>query len=422
MPAAAAAAAAAAFPTTGILIWPQLLAQHRSMECVEDLADAESGEASAASAQSPPVARAPEPEEKAKRTKHTRVQKREKELYGLVTPVFLPLLDARDTAPKPEKKARPQTPAAPIAAIAEHSAPTGDAERREVRKSRREHADMEGIMAGESGQGVDVSKKPKRASTPTKKSALRQTTAAKPRRKRVSLVIDGQTVLPADMIIEPALASPSSEATSVSNSTASLDDMIDPRLTKPEPPVQIEHHDAVHHSLPRPMFSSTTLSPTKPLIDTPSTSFTSRTSEPIRSPTKTTPILPPPSRTPIDPTPVLIPDPLVEEPAGQPFNTYVGGLRGSGADDVDQAGSYGYPSSLGASYMESYMQSRPLRVRMEAADKAGLNGEEKRIMVEDRMGDTNQVENAVDEVEIRSGKGKERDDDEDDFMGEMEGF
>ena len=46
----------------------------------------------------------PEPEERIKQKKHTRVHKREKELYGLVTPVFLPLLDARDTSPEKKKK------------------------------------------------------------------------------------------------------------------------------------------------------------------------------------------------------------------------------------------------------------------------------------------------------------------------------
>src|SRR4051812_34628650 len=45
-----------------------------------------------------------EPEEKTKQKKHTKVHKREKELYGLVTPVFLPLLDARDSSPEKKKK------------------------------------------------------------------------------------------------------------------------------------------------------------------------------------------------------------------------------------------------------------------------------------------------------------------------------
>lgn len=109
----------------------------------------------------------------------------------------------------------------------------------------------------------------------------------------------------------------------------------------------------------------------------------------------------------------------------QQFNTYVGGLRGSSTDDVDQAGSYGYPSSLGASYLESYMQSRPLKVRMEAADRAGLEGSEREEMVKDVGGGRDKEE----DVHLRAGReGKEKrrevDDDDDDFMGEMdmEGF
>jgi hypothetical protein len=388
-----------------MLMWPQLLAQHRSMECSEDPRAGDDQPAES-------VAPAPtvEAEEKAKRTKHSRVQKREKELYGLVTPVFLPLLDARDTPARPEKKPRQQRPDAPIAAIPEHAT---DAERSP--KARREHTAMEGATAGDE---TDASKKPKRASTPTKKSALRQHTATKPRRKRVSLVIDGQTVLPADTVLEPAPISPSSEATSASNSTASLDDMIDPRLTKPDDSVQIEHHEAVHHSLPLPM-SSTTLSPTKPLIET--TKITQTPLEhTIRSPTKT---IPPPTNTlPLSPSPPLIDDPLQQEPVGQPFHTYVGGLRGSGADDVDQAGSYGYPSSLGASYMESYMQSRPLRVRMETAERAGLEGEEKRVMVEERAQEDDDEVLDEDLGTTKTGKDGKEDEDGDDFMGEMEDF
>jgi hypothetical protein len=401
-----------------MLMRPQLLAQHRSMECAHDPPAGD--EQPARRAESVAPAPTPEPEEKAKRTKHTRVQKREKELYGLVTPVFLPLLDARDPE---KKKPRTQRPDAPIAAIPEHATPAGETST-EARTSRREHTAMEGPVAGGS---TDVSKKTKRASTPTKKSALRQQTATKPRRKRVSLVIDGQTVLPADTVLEHPLMSPSSEATSASNSTASLDDMIDPRLIKPESPTRIEHHDAVHHSLPRSMSSTPHMSSLpKTNTDTPkipptSTSTKSQTStmtpESTRSPPtqkpKQAPILP------AAPSPTL-PDPSAAEPIGQPFNTYVGGLRGSGADDVDQAGSYGYPSSLGASYMESYMQSRPLRVRMETAERAGLEGEEKRVMVEERVDDMEDDEAGLGLEEAKE-VGNE-DADGDDFMGEMEDF
>jgi hypothetical protein len=299
-----------------------------------------------------------EPADKAKRTKHSRVQKREKELYGLVTPVFLPLLDARDSPPQqqPEKKMK--------APVREHATPaTEDAD----------------AMA----PAADAPpKRPKRLTT--KKSALRTTTAstAKPRRKRVSLVIDGQTVLPADSVLEPALTSPSSEATSATNSTTSLDDLIDPRLAKPHIHV---HVDAMHHSLPQTVSSP--------------------------------PPLPP---KPVAPPIVAFEAPPPVEDDEQTFHTYVGGLRGSGADDVDQVGSYGYPSSLGASYLESYMLGRPLRVRREAADKAGLDEKETREMVE--RPDREESVHVDADVEMELEAPKEDKDEEADFMGEMEDF
>jgi hypothetical protein len=365
-------------------------------------------------APSSPDARRLEPEEKAKRTKHTRVQKREKELYGLVTPVFLPLLDARDTSPQHDKKQQQQqqqppksvkTGEAPIVDLnPENPTAAGDGEKsREGRKSRREHSDMADSITGSSSAHCEASKKSKRASTTptTKKSALRQHSSTKPRRKRVSLVIDGHTVLPADTVIEPALTSPSSEATSASNSTASLDDMIDPRLTQPEPHIHTEHSDAMHHSLPLPM-SNNIHAPSKPLIDPPG-SITIESARP-----------------PILPTTVSTTAVAEDDENDQKFNTYVGGLRGSGADDVDQAGSYGYPSSLGASYLESYMQSRPLKVRMEAADKAGLEGVEKREMVEGR-GRSRSDE--IEEGDLDRDRRRGTDEDVDmDIMGEMEGF
>jgi hypothetical protein len=106
---------------------------------------------------------------------------------------------------------------------------------------------------------------------------------------------------------------------------------------------------------------------------------------------------------------------LLDEPAADAgFNTYVGGLHGSGVDDVDQAGSYGYPSSLGASYMESYMKGRPLKVRMETADKAGMSEKEKAQLLkkDEARGDKM-------EVDVERVRGA---DEEDNFMGEMDDF
>lgn len=396
------------------------------------------------SAQSPSEAKKLEPEDKAKRTKHTRVQKREKELYGLVTPVFLPLLDARDTAKKEKPQPRPEpekVAEAPHAAITEPATPMKDAERsKEGRKVRREHRELEEAMPGEPGkeaQHVDSPKKAKRSAT--KKSSLRQHNTSKSRRKRVSLVIDGQTVLPADTVLDPPLMSPSSETTSASNSTTSLDDLIDPRLIEPNAPTHTEHQDAVHHSLPLPM-SNNIHSPTKPIINTPS----SYTTQPMHSPilqsprSQATPTFgsynrPSPAiRSFLDPSPVhpssllgpASPDlvyvddsDFVAEPAAEEgFNTYVGGLHGSGADDVDQAGSYGYPSSLGASYLESYMQHRPLKVRKDAADKAGLDEHEKRELLKDDKMDEDDM--GLDIEVARVG----HKDAEDEIMGSMDDF
>jgi len=373
----------------------QLLAHHDSMEREEHHPN--SDECSSHADDGPAQSASAEPGEKAKRTKHSRVHKRERELYGLVTPVFLPLLDAKDTSPKHERK-QPK----PHSQTTEDATPSRDADTSTAgRTPRREHTDMESSTAHGSSRDTtttpnDPPKKPRHASTSTaKKSALRQTTSRN-RRKRVSLVIDGQTVLPADTVAEPALISPSSEeATSTSNSTASLDDMIDPRLTSP-------HVDAMHHSLPLPM-SNNIHSPTKPLVETTSNSLT----------TDYQPVLDPYHSTATTDSPLLDAPPNDEDDDPDSFNTYVGGLHGSGIDDVEQAGSYGYPSSLGASYLESYMQSRPLRVRMEA----GLEGREKKV----DAGKEKQKS-----VEKEKEKEKERrrvDEDEDmDFMGEMEGF
>lgn len=402
------------------------------------------------SAPSPPNARThSEPEERAKRTKHSRVQKREQELYGLVTPVFLPLLDARDTSPKQQKSqpALRHSEEAQGTPSLEQTAPPRDAEKsKEARKSRREHKDMEVAMTEETGketQHVDAPKKSKRSAI--KKSSLRQHSTARSRRKRVSLVIDGQTVLPADTVIEPPLTSPS-ETPSTSNSTTSLDEMIDPRLTSNDPlaPVQTEHYEAVHHSLPLPM--SNTHSPTKPLIETPTELST--TPPTVRSPrSPIAPVMPfgynPPSTAlhtfldhPSSLQPSAGPDPIYaddlelkeEREENDAFSTYVGGIHGSGVDNLDQAGSYGYPSSLGASYLESYMQSRPLRVRMEAADKAGLSEEEKKAILtagdkeKSRHEDVDDEEFGMDVDKDHGRRVHAHDDDEMDIVGSMEGF
>ncbi|KAJ4369484.1 hypothetical protein N0V86_009319, partial [Didymella sp. IMI 355093] len=332
------------------------------------------------------------PDEQKKQKKHGRVHKREKELYGLVTPVFLPLLDAREST-SPEKKPAPKhADGAPKTTIDDMPADTPTKER----------SASEPIK--------------KRRSSIKKKSALRHSSAPR-NRKRVSLVIDDQVVLPSDMIQEPALTSPGSETTSATTSTASLDDMIDPRLTSDEP----------NHS-----------PPTSPNAKSPSI--------PYAPPSYATRSFldPPPDQMQMDDIPTIAgPDPIypdVDDPEDQStsravshqdegFQTYVGGLSGSGVDDVNQAGSVGYPSSLGASYLESYMQGRPLSVRMAAAEREGDENELKKLrgLEERRRKRENEemLKQKVDEDEewnapAPPAKGKDADDD--DFMGSMDDF
>ncbi|KAF1830576.1 hypothetical protein BDW02DRAFT_572869 [Decorospora gaudefroyi] len=398
---------------------------------------------------------APEPEDKTRQKKHSRVHKREKELYGLVTPAFLPLLDARDASPeKKKKKPQPQPQSDPVSATspsdAAGSGAPRDAEKgKESRMPNKDSKDMENTASGALGkenQPADATKKSKRS--PMKKSALRHKDTPRSRRKRVSLIIDGQTVLPADTVPEQPLTSPSSEATSASNSTTSLDDMIDPRLTAEDAPANTEHRDALHHSLPLPMSSHIHAS-TKPLVETPTPVAIAPSHSSPSLHTQSIPFSNPRSatRTFLDPSPTQHtrtipetagPDPIYSTTPATPaeletveladeeqhFDTYVGGLHGSGVDDVDQAGSYGYPSSLGASYMESYMQNRPLSVRMQAANKAGLDDEEKRKLVEeedDEEGEGEEDEDFGGERERARARNAAHVD-EDNFMGDMDDF
>jgi hypothetical protein len=445
------------------------------MQCPQHLASAQKTSAGNAedtaplsasqehSAHSPPHTKALEPEERVKQKKHTKVHKREQELYGLVTPVFLPLLDARDSSPEKRKRPAPRPDPAHGANDAAGKPVAGasrDAEQsKESRKQRKDNKDTEdatsGVLTTEK-QTAESAKKSKRSTM--KKSALRHKDKPKTPRKRVSLVIDGHTVHPSDTVDEPLLTSPSSETTSASNSIASLDDMIDPRLTS-EPPVYIEHRDAVHHSLPLPMANairSANKALTESQTPTP-VSVAAEHSPPLHSPRS--PSIPfgsaqTASRTFLDPSPVQPPHSIPETAGPNPifpnsvvsttelesdsladqdqdFDTYVGGLHGSGVADVDQAGSYGYPSSLGASYMESYMQNRPLRVRMEAASKAGLSEAEKRKLLEERVEEeeddhvNNDVDDDDDEMfenDMDHTRHRGRDTGEDSFMGDMDDF
>ncbi|KAJ4356403.1 uncharacterized protein N0V89_004436 [Didymosphaeria variabile] len=436
----------------------ELIAQYREMECGEtneaanrNQRPADSHDSNAPSdhalpspAQSPEMpAESSKREEKAKRTK---VHKREKELFGLVTPIFLPLLDASETSKEKEKKKRhkkkdPADGSSPPKQAKSESS-TGDVE--EIQRESGSSSHYSDKMETEGGsnrkepqkenQPPESAKKSKRPTI--KKSSLRHS-GEKRRRKRVSLVIDGQTVLPADQVAEPQLMSPSeTTASSASNSTVSLEDTIDPRLMGgDDAPIHISHQDPVHHSLDLPS-RLPSASPTKhtghtlpdsprhsPICQSPP-SHTHLEYEPPQSTTRTYLDPSPPS----DPTtiprhasaaPIYADAPELANEPEEEFSTYVGGISGSGVDDVDQTGSLGYPSSLGASYMESYMQSRPLSVRMAAAEKAGLSEGERRRLVNGREREEQEKkEREQRQREQRS----DRDDDDMDIIGSMEDF
>jgi hypothetical protein len=412
-----------------------------------------------------PDPRDEEPEEKVKQKKHTRVHKREKELHGLVTPLFLPLLDARDASPEKKYEKRPKSERAASAdalITTTGTCPSRDAEKnKQGRKSGKNTSQMEPAASGDLGKKNQQANAANKSKRPTK-SSLRHKDTPRSRRKRVSLIIDGQTVLPADTVVEPPLTSPSSdEATSTSNSTTSLDDMIDPRLTTSDAPVYYERLDAVHHSLPLPMANaiqastkSLTKPPTEPTKPT-STTLQIENSPPSplspRSPSMPFGSVQTASRTFLDPSPAQQHPPSIPETAGpepiysaptttsaeldlddvtdeeEHFDTYVGGLHGSGVDDVDQAGSYGYPSSLGASYLESYMQNRPLSVRMQAANRSGLDEREKRRLLEEKKREQEDEEDSDEEDDAFSAQAQKNtaqrgQTDEDNFMGDMDDF
>lgn len=376
------------------------------------------------------------PEER-KRTKHTRVHKREKELFGLVTPIFLPLLEANDppqAAKKKEKKRRHKDKGEASSTSPpsqERASPSRDASRANERASHRSKGSEkmeqdEGLEHASTPKEKQPSEARKKAKRPVvKKSSLRKnSTGERTRRKRVSLVIDDQIVLPADDCQEAPLTSPSETTISSNTSSVSFDDMIDPRLLPPND-TDLQEQDepqdqptATHHHLP----STSPATHTGPALSA---------SPPAQSPPQTA------TRSYLDldapsahvaipkfasPSPIYASRPETAEAGEEVFSTYVGGLSGSGVDDVDQTGSLGYPSSLGASYMESYMQSRPLSVRMAAAEKAGLSPQEKEMLIKGGASDEPEDLDADMPVEVPAKGSRDDDDDEMEVIGSMEGF
>ena len=392
--------------------------------------------------QSPEISAEEKREEKVKRTK---VHKREQELFGLVTPIFLPLLDASDISKDREKKKRHKKKEGADASPPKRAdlGSSGDAglkqERQDSSSKSSGEMEIESVtspepMDSQKENHSDSSKKPKRPVI--KKSSLRNS-SEKRRRKRVSLVIDGQTVLPADQIAEPQLMSPSeTTSSSASNSTASLEDTLDPRLRGPESAPYQSHNDPVHHSLNLPSHLPSA-SPTKhtghtlptspdqsPMYDSPPSSHTHLEYEPPQSTTRTYLDPSPTADSTQIPryastTPIYADAPELAEEPEEEFSTYVGGLQGSGIDDMDQTGSLGYPSSVGASYMESYMASRPLSVRMAAAEKAGLSDAERRRLL--NAGNARAASEEAEEADPRHAHGK-RDDDDMEIVGSMDDF
>lgn len=381
--------------------------------------------------------------EDGRRTKQNRVHKREKELCGFVTPLYLPLLEASPPPPAKRRKEKKRSKdekmerslPSPLSSSETSSPSREPANAHDSRKEQHRPKMIRAESSGSSFTGEDLTesetsaaggatgKKPRRPAI--RKSSLRNNTTPKARRKRVSIVIDDRVVLPADNVFEAPMLSPSGANSAVPNIPG--DDVIDPRLIDP-PPANPVHSGPVHHSLPYPIAPHST-SPSKIhkghiLMDSPPSD------DPPQTNTRTY-LDPPPGSSNSIPQhasgPVYanypemeleVEDARVEAAPGfaadEEFDTYVGGLSGSNVDNVNQAGSYGYPSSLGASYLESYMASRPLSVRMAAAEKAGLAKDEKKRLLQDEA--VEDVDTPITEHDVMMGD----DADDDDGFGNMD--
>lgn len=425
----------------------KLLAQYREMECTQTqpppttaVSPFPSLPPSSPSSSSPTLQISARPEDKEKRQK--RVHKREKELSRLV-PFFLPLLDAQSLPPSPPTKKgeerqesnssmahdipRPApppdvemgSPPCDVPSSKEHGSPMFK-KTEEAEHSEHPSGDA---AATEKRSTSDFVKKAKRPGA-MKKSSLRNSNE-KSRRKRVSLVIDDQIVLPADLVAEPSLTSPSDTApSSASTSTTSLEEMIDPRLMSDADSPQREHQETMPDAFPiselpprnstnNPAIPTAEPSgiphPVPPAVSSPTSPSSIRspvTYEPPasagrpfleRSPPKVVATRNVPQHA--SSAPIYASLPKRMETGEKDFSSYVGGIDGSGVDDLNQTGSLGFPSSLGASYMESYMQSRPLSVRMAAAEKAGLDEKDKAALLNGKARLDDEADN-VDDVDM----------------------
>ncbi|KAF2197151.1 hypothetical protein GQ43DRAFT_475699 [Delitschia confertaspora ATCC 74209] len=377
-------------------------------------------------------------EDAARRIKHTRVQKREQELRGVVTPFFLPLLEGHYDSPPKKKRSRSRSNEGALetakSSDLRSSSPGKDAETvtgHQRSRSRSEEIGTGKLQSVAEGLGREEGSqsrqhpekekdiKPRRPSI--KKSSLRRPNTPRERRKRVSLVIDNQIVHPSDNIMFAASAPSEAAYSSSSASTSQIDESaLDPRLLEPLPHYE---HKPVNHSLPLPVtldsiMRDDDLAASPPPLEPPPPQTATRTfldpSPPIETPAN----LPPYSTSehiyatsPIAVAELEMNDPI---PVPGPQSSYVGGFSGSNIDSVNQRGSYGYPSSLGASYMESYMQSRPLSVRIAATEKARLSEEEKQEL--------SRREQEDDDMDMGGGGMDNGDDEGMGIMGGMEGF
>jgi len=280
-------------------------------------------------------------EEDLKVSSDTLVRQRDLELCGLITPSFLPLLDASSSrAPK-----KPQTPQPKRNGAAEIQSSALEKGRPKFTNAEIPSGGMTAReISGENSQKKNDEKDPKAKRVPIRKSSLRREVTPKPvvRRKRVSLVIDDQIVHPSDNIGEDALTDPPSETTTTTSaSIEDLQEAIKRMVSIDKARVSPDNDE---------MFTDQSVSnvsdePTSPqaIID----EFLE--GDPVT--------LSPGER-----------EAMYTHESAAPSSSYVGGYYGSGVDNVDQTGSYGYPSSQGASYMEKYMSERPWSVRKAAAE------------------------------------------------------
>lgn len=283
----------------------------------------------------------PSSEEDLKVSSDTLVRQRDLELCGLITPSFLPLLDASSSR-APKKSQTPQPRRKGTAEIQSSALEKGKPGSTNAEILSDDMTTKE--TSRENIQKKNDEKDPKAKRAPIRKSSLRRVATPKPvvRRKRVSLVIDDQIVHPSDNIGEAVLTSPASETTTTAS--ASIEDLqeaskrmmnIGKARVSPDNDEMLTDQSA----------SNVSDEPTSPqaIID----EFLE--GDPVT--------LSPGER-----------EAMYTHESAAPSSSYVGGYYGSGVDNVDQAGSYGYPSSKGASYMEKYMSERPWSVRKATAE------------------------------------------------------